>query len=65
MGVSRSITLAIAYIMTVTNLPFEQALKVVQYSRTIANPNDGFKRQLKKFGKPGVSFLSLIKATVL
>lgn len=53
-GVSRSVTLTVAYVMTVTGLTYPQALSVVQYRRPIANPNDGFKRQLEAFGKSEV-----------
>lgn len=48
-GVSRSVTLATAYIMTITNLSWSKAVNVVRGARRIANPNFGFKRQLKEF----------------
>jgi len=48
-GISRSVTLASAYIMTVTNLSWRPAINVVQGSRRMANPNLGFKKQLRIF----------------
>ncbi|KAM9307802.1 dual specificity protein phosphatase 22 [Gastrophryne carolinensis] len=50
-GVSRSVTLVVAYVMTVTNLEWEEALAAVKGARTCANPNMGFQRQLEEFGK--------------
>ncbi|XP_035217090.1 dual specificity protein phosphatase 22-like [Stegodyphus dumicola] len=48
-GVSRSATIAAAYIMSVTSLSCKDALKVVRGARNIANPNYGFHSQLKEF----------------
>lgn len=48
-GMSRSVTVAVAYIMSVTNLPWKEALKVVKAGRNVANPNMGFQRQLQEF----------------
>lgn len=53
-GISRSVTFTIAYIMTVTGLSYLQAFTVVQSRRPMANPNDGFKKQLEIFGRPEV-----------
>lgn len=64
-GISRSVTLTLAYVMTVTGLTYPEALSVVQYRRPIANPNDGFKRQLEAFGKAEVIFLVHDHSTVL
>ncbi|XP_060100238.1 dual specificity protein phosphatase 22 [Heteronotia binoei] len=50
-GVSRSATLVVAYIMTITNFGWEDALSVVRASRSCANPNTGFQRQLEEFEK--------------
>nr|XP_028593678.1 dual specificity protein phosphatase 22 isoform X1 [Podarcis muralis] len=50
-GVSRSATLVVAYIMTITDLGWEDALSVVRASRSCANPNAGFQRQLEEFEK--------------
>lgn len=48
-GMSRSVTVAVAYIMSVTGLPWREALKVVRAGRAVANPNLGFQRQLQDF----------------
>ncbi|XP_011154693.1 dual specificity protein phosphatase 22-B [Harpegnathos saltator] len=48
-GMSRSVTLAVAYIMSTTDLSWKEALKVVRMGRSIANPNVGFQQQLKDF----------------
>ncbi|XP_063521791.1 dual specificity protein phosphatase 22 isoform X11 [Pongo pygmaeus] len=50
-GVSRSVTLVIAYIMTVTDFGWEDALHTVRAGRSCANPNVGFQRQLQEFEK--------------
>lgn len=46
---SRSVTVAVAYIMSVTNLSWKEALKVVRAGRAVANPNAGFQKQLQEF----------------
>lgn len=46
---SRSVTVAVAYIMSVTNLSWKEALKVVRAGRAVANPNIGFQKQLQDF----------------
>lgn len=48
-GMSRSVTVCVAYIMAVTNLSWPEALKVVRAGRHIANPNHGFQQQLQDF----------------
>ncbi|CAH0546502.1 unnamed protein product [Brassicogethes aeneus] len=48
-GMSRSVTVAVAYIMSVTNLNWKEALKVVRAGRAVANPNLGFQSQLQDF----------------
>lgn len=48
-GMSRSVTVAVAYIMTATNLNWKDALKVVRTGRAVANPNVGFQTQLQEF----------------
>ncbi|XP_017780305.1 PREDICTED: dual specificity protein phosphatase 15 [Nicrophorus vespilloides] len=48
-GMSRSVTVAVAYIMTCTNLSWKEALKVVRAGRAVANPNLGFQKQLQDF----------------
>lgn len=46
---SRSVTVAVAYIMCITNLSWKDALKVVRVGRAVANPNIGFQQQLQDF----------------
>lgn len=46
---SRSVTVCVAYVMSVTNLNWQEALKVVRSGRQIANPNKGFQSQLQDF----------------
>lgn len=41
--------MAVAYIMSVTNLGWKESLKVVRVGRAVANPNFGFQRQLEDF----------------
>lgn len=48
-GMSRSVTVAVAYIMTATHLNWKEALKVVRAGRAVANPNTGFQNQLQDF----------------
>lgn len=48
-GMSRSVTVAVAYIMSVTSLSWKEALKVVRVGRAVANPNFGFQKQLQDF----------------
>lgn len=48
-GVSRSVTLVVAYIMTVTGLGWQEALAAVRVVRSCAGPNLGFQRQLQEF----------------
>ncbi|KAG2458580.1 DS22B phosphatase, partial [Polypterus senegalus] len=50
-GVSRSVTLVVAYIMTVTNLGWQDSLMAVRAARACAGPNAGFLRQLEEFEK--------------
>ncbi|KAJ8303583.1 hypothetical protein KUTeg_019979 [Tegillarca granosa] len=48
-GVSRSVTIACAYIMTVTELGWRDSINAVRGARDQANPNFGFQRQLQKY----------------
>ena len=48
-GVSRSVTLTVAYMMTVTDYKWEDCLRAVKSSRTVAHPNFGFQRQLQEY----------------
>ncbi|XP_041646466.1 dual specificity protein phosphatase 22-B-like [Cheilinus undulatus] len=48
-GVSRSVTLVVAYIMTVTGRGWVDSLAAVRAARPCAGPNLGFLRQLEEF----------------
>ena len=48
-GVSRSVTITVAYLMSILELDSKQALKCVQGGRSIASPNEGFVKQLHDF----------------
>ncbi|XP_049910993.1 dual specificity protein phosphatase 22-B-like isoform X2 [Epinephelus moara] len=48
-GVSRSVTLVVAYIMTVTGRGWVESLAAVRVVRPCAGPNLGFLRQLEEF----------------
>lgn len=50
-GMSRSVTVAVVYLMCVTSLSWRDALKAVQGARNVANPNVGFLKQLQEFEK--------------
>ena len=49
MGVSRSATAVIAYLIRFKGLTADKAYDLVREKRTIASPNDGFLNQLKKY----------------
>ncbi|OBS68533.1 hypothetical protein A6R68_02928 [Neotoma lepida] len=49
-GISRSTTVVIAYVMTVTGLGWREVLEAIKATRPIANPNPGFRQQLEEFG---------------
>lgn len=49
MGVSRSVTILLAYLMTQTNKSINTILEDVRLTRPIANPNPGFITQLTSF----------------
>jgi len=48
-GVSRSVTIIIAYLMKKYNLTYLGALNYVKSRRTVANPNRGFQEQLQNY----------------
>lgn len=50
MGISRSATIIIAYLMNKFKIPFKRAYSFVLSKRPIINPNKGFIRQLKMNG---------------
>ncbi|XP_018430103.1 PREDICTED: dual specificity protein phosphatase 22-A-like, partial [Nanorana parkeri] len=48
-GVSRSTTVAVAYLMTVTTFGWEDCLDAVKAVRSYADPNLGFQQQLQEY----------------
>lgn len=56
-GVSRSASLCIAYIITITEMPWYDALNAVRGAREQANPNFGFQRQLQNFEHTSVNIV--------
>lgn len=50
-GVSRSVTIIIAYLIGNRDMTFDEAFEVVKNKRTEANPNIGFIEQLKNYDK--------------
>jgi len=57
-GVSRSSTIIVAYVMSVSDLDYRSALDAVRGARSCASPNFGFQRQLLNFEKDGVQQVS-------
>ncbi|XP_067652215.1 dual specificity protein phosphatase 22-B-like [Haliotis asinina] len=53
-GISRSVTVTSAYIMTVTKLGWKDALNAVRGARNVARPNFGFQHQLQMFEVDGL-----------
>lgn len=49
MGVSRSASVVIAYLMKESDLNYERAFSFVKQKRSCINPNDSFKTQLKTY----------------
>lgn len=50
-GVSRSVTIVLAYLMKKCNWNLQKALGFVRSKRVVAKPNDGFMRQLQQYEK--------------
>ncbi|VVC28785.1 Hypothetical protein CINCED_3A011082 [Cinara cedri] len=48
-GMSRSVTIAAAYIMSVTTIKLKHVLRLLKACRSIACPNEGFNKQLQYF----------------
>ncbi|NXU68291.1 DS22A phosphatase, partial [Horornis vulcanius] len=48
-GVSRSATVLVAYLMTVTELGWESCLAATKAVRSYASPNPGFQQQLREY----------------
>ena len=51
MGISRSPSIVIAYLMYKNKISYEEAYDFVKNKRNVINPNSGFQEQLKKFEK--------------
>lgn len=52
-GISRSATICIAYLMWSENLSLGAAYSMVERARSVAQPNEGFKSQLRVFESLG------------
>lgn len=48
-GVSRSTTMVVAYLMTVTHYGWEECLSAVKAVRSFVGPNYGFQQQLQEY----------------
>lgn len=48
-GMSRSVTIAAAYLMSATTIKLKHVLKLLKTCRSIASPNEGFNKQLQYF----------------
>lgn len=46
---SRSVTIAAAYVMSATSIKLKHALRLLKACRSIASPNEGFNKQLQYF----------------
>ena len=51
MGISRSPSIVIAYLMYKNKMSYEEAYDFVKNKRNVINPNSGFREQLKKLEK--------------
>ncbi len=51
MGISRSASVVIAYIMYKNKMKFKEAYDFVHKKRNVISPNMGFQEQLEKFEK--------------
>lgn len=51
MGISRSASIVIYYVMKSKNTSYDKALLFVRNKRKIVNPNSGFERQLRSLSK--------------
>uniref|UniRef100_A0A1A7YXH6 Dual specificity phosphatase 22a n=1 Tax=Iconisemion striatum TaxID=60296 RepID=A0A1A7YXH6_9TELE len=54
-GVSRSTTMVVAYLMTVTHYSWEECLSAVKAVRSFVGPNYGFQQQLQEYQNTKVS----------
>ena len=63
-GVSRSVSVCVAYLMARKKMSLKSALKYVRSRRAVANPNVGFRRQLKLFEENDCDGLKATKASL-
>ena len=56
---SRSVTVAVIYVMSVTSMNWRDALKAVRGARHVANPNAGFLKQLNDFDAQRLTDVSM------
>lgn len=54
-GISRSVTVTAAYLMTVTTLGWRDAINAIRGARNAANPNFGFQKQLQAYENEGLA----------
>ncbi|KAG8001503.1 Dual specificity protein phosphatase 22-A, partial [Nibea albiflora] len=54
-GVSRSTTMVVAYLMTVTHYSWDECLSAVKAVRSFVGPNYGFQQQLQEYQTTQVS----------
>lgn len=59
-GVSRSTTMVVAYLMTVTSYSWEECLNAVKAVRSFVGPNYGFQQQLQEFQMKQVSEVQIV-----
>lgn len=48
-GISRSVSIVAYYLMKKYHIDYDTAIKIIKKKRSIANPNDSFKKQLQKY----------------
>jgi protein-tyrosine phosphatase len=48
-GMSRSVSLVIAYMIKHKNIPFSEAMRIIKEKRNVAKPNSGFEKQLRNY----------------
>ena len=48
-GISRSVAIAMAFLMRYQSLSFDEALHLIQHARSIAGPNPGFSHELRAY----------------
>ena len=58
-GISRSVSLITYYLMKKYHVNYDKAICVIRSKRAIANPNDSFKSQLKKYQKKRQNFTEI------